>query len=210
MSWFHAQLSCGSFCFSVIPQCAVLRQGLTKQHWLAWNSRRSTCLCLLSAEIKGVRCHNGLLTGFFFFLNRSHFILCAWVLFCLHVWLCTTYKPGFLQRPEEGVIFPEMEGTDDCEVRCRSRELTQVLWKSATELIPTEVTTEPSPKTLTRVLNSFAVPGWPLSHFFSILFTLTSSYLSVAFWDSSLFSNKSLATCLLLRNVHSGSLPSFK
>lgn len=41
----------------------------------------------------------------------------------MYVWLFTTYMPGFLQRPEEGVIFPETEGTDDCEASSRSWEL---------------------------------------------------------------------------------------
>lgn len=87
---------------------------------------------------------------------------------------------------------------------------TQVLWKSATELIPTEVTTEPSPQTLIRVLNSFAADPYPISflscsrsrHLTSLLHSGTHLRFQINPWPLVFFWEMSVqAHCPVLSQV---------
>lgn len=69
-------------------------------------------------------------------------------MFCLHVWYCTAFISGTLQRQDKA-MFPGIEGTGDCEVPWRSWELNPGLLEDQ----PVFLSTGPLSHPFIRLLN---------------------------------------------------------
>ena len=97
---------------------SVCSPGCPETHYIDradMNSQSSSCLCCLSAGIKGMCYHSQHVHGF------KHFERCIYCM-CVGIFpACTCYEPCvFLMswRSKEGVWFPETEGPDGCEPVC--------------------------------------------------------------------------------------------